>query len=443
MIGRRILQPLVVATLGALAGSLQPPAALAQTGAGQPAAIVTLAQDPAQTRRELAAAQAQAQAANARAQKLEASAAQAVAAADKTAQAAAALAARIQQAEAQIAASEAAIRLIEQQRQHLRARLAARQKPLVELAAALQKLARRPPVASLLRPGSVRDTVHMRALLETMLPQVQARTAALRGDIAHARALAQQARASAQQRKAQIRALGERRRALAVLETRQRLSARQANGHADREAERALALAEQARDLGGLVQSLEQSAGLREALARLPGPVMRPNAQAIGAALFSQTMGAQNPATTAPASPAAPERLAGFQLPVAGRLVSGFGDASRGSPARGVSLAVRPQAQVVAPAAGRVAFADSYAGFGKIVIIDHGNGWTSLLTGLGRLGVQVGDTLLAGSPLGNAGTGGATTGGPTGATTGRAASLTFELRHHGVPANPFDQLHAN
>jgi hypothetical protein len=37
---------------------------------------------------------------------------------------------------------------------------------------------------------------------------------------------------------------------------------------------------------------------------------------------------------------------------VAGRLVSGFGDASRGSPARGIAMPVRGRAQVVAPAAG-------------------------------------------------------------------------------------------
>ena len=84
--------------------------------------------------------QAQGEQARRRAEALEANAASAVAAADKTAQVAAAVAARIQQAEAKIAENEARIRLIDRQRMQLRARLAERQRPVVQLTAALQRL---------------------------------------------------------------------------------------------------------------------------------------------------------------------------------------------------------------------------------------------------------------------------------------------------------------
>jgi septal ring factor EnvC (AmiA/AmiB activator) len=66
------------------------------------------------------------------------------AAADRTAREAAAVAARIQQAESEIAADEASIRLIEQQRAALSATLARRQQPLLKLTGALQHLSRRP-----------------------------------------------------------------------------------------------------------------------------------------------------------------------------------------------------------------------------------------------------------------------------------------------------------
>ena len=91
-------------------------------------------------------------------------------------------------------------------------------------------------------------------------------------------------------------------------------------------------------------------------------------------------------------------------------------------------LAAAPGAQVVAPAAGRVAFAGAYRGFGDIVIIDHSGGWTSLVTGLGRLDVRVGDVLVGGAPLGVAG--------PQGAAKG----VTLELRHDGQPVNPLGQM---
>lgn len=378
-------------------------------------------QSPAQTRRDLAAAQVQAGQARARAERLDHDAQQATAAADKAAKEAAALAARIQEAEAQIVADEARIRIIEQQRSDLRAQLAQRQKPLVELTGALQRLSRRPPLVALLRPGSLADSVHTRALLESMLPQVQRRTAALRSELARARALQEQARAAEAARQQEIASLDTRRRDLGVMEARQRQTAREANGGASREAEHALALAEKARDLGGLLQGLEQAAALRDRLAALPGPVLRPASGWAGAG----QMAADAAYDLAP-SPV-PTALPDFLLPVTGRLVSGFGDASRGTAARGITLSVRPQAQVVAPSGGRVAFAGPFAGYGQIIIIDHPGGFTSLITGLARISAQVGDNVVAGSPLGDAGPG--------------RPQITLELRRDGRPVNPLDQLH--
>lgn len=361
-------------------------------------------------------AQAQGKEARARAEALEARAATASAAADKTAQESAALAARVQEAEAQIAANEAKLRLIGQQRARLNAELAERQRPLVELTAALQRLSRRPALFSLLRPGSLHDAVYLRAVLETMLPEVARRTAGLRAALERGRQL----QAEAEQANADLRAsqgeLTRRRQQLAALETRQRLDSRAASGTADREAERALALSEQARDLSGLVGELDKAGRLRSELAALPGPVLRP----------ALPQAAQVAAGPVPA--AAPANApAQYLLPVSGRLVAGFGTAGQDrTQSRGISLAARGGAQVVAPGAGRVAFAGPYRGYGTIVIIEHGGGWTSLVTGLTALDTRVGRSVLAGSPLGTAGPG--------------RPVITLELRKDGTPLNPLDYL---
>lgn len=369
----------------------------------------------AETRRALADAQAQGDVARRRAEALEANAASAAEAADRTARESAALAARIQQAEAEISANEARIRLIEQQQAGLRARLAERQRPLVQLTAALQRMSRRPPILALLRPGSLSETVYLRAVLESMMPEIARRTAGVRGEIDRARALQRQAALASTQLRASQAALGQRRTELAGVEARQRLAQRTASGAADREAERALALAEQARDLTGLVDALGKAGQLRGELAALPGPVLRP----------LQPQAAQVSAVAAdPPSPAAPAR---YILPVAGRVVAGFGEAAVGQPrSRGISIAARGFAQAVAPAAGRVVFAGTYQGYGNIVIIEHGGGWTSLVTGLARLDAQVGQQLVAGSPLGQAGAG--------------RPVLTLELRRGGEAVNPLDFL---
>ena len=376
---------------------------------------------PGDIQRALAQAKAQGDAARRRAEKLEGEADRVTAQAEKTARTAAGFAARIQEAEAQILAQQARIGLIDRQRERLRARLAERQRPLVRLTAALQRLSRRPPVLSLLRPGSVSDTMHMRAILETMLPEIERRTAALRGEIARSRQLEQQARlAEAGLRRSQG-ALRTRRQALIALETRQRLASRAAGGVANREAERALALAEQARDLDALAAGVAQAGELRQSLARLPGPIMRPARPADTQAAALET------AAPPPAAPAA--TLPAYIMPAAGRLVAGFGESVDGRPrSRGITLATQPGAQAVAPAPGRVVFAGRYQGYGRIVIIEHLGGWTSLVTGLARLDVAVGDMLVAGSPLGIAGAG--------------EPRLTLELRRGGEPVNPLDHLRA-
>ncbi len=374
--------------------------------------------EPDDARAALQRAREEARAAEARGARLEREARATTEAAEKTAREAAALAARIQQAEADIAAAEARLALIDDQRRQLDMRLAERRQPLLRLTAALQKLARRPLALSALRPGSLRETVYLRALLETTIPEVRERTAALRAEIARGRQLeteAQQALATLRESEAE---LGARRQRLVALESRQRLASRQATGVADREAERALALAEEARDLDALIAKLDDANALRRQLAALPGPVMRP------ASPESARVSATIRPTPAPSATAPPDD---FQLPVTGQTVAGFGSVSSAGLLRnGLSLAPRPGAQVVAPAGGRVAFAGPYRGYDRIVIIEHGGGWTSLVTGLARTDVEVGEDLVSGAPLGVAAV--------------DEPVVTLELRREGTPVNPLDYV---
>lgn len=399
-----------------LAGALAAAVFAAATSFAQPGLVPQPApQNVSETQRALSDARKEGEIARARAEKLEAEARRVSERVEKTAREAAALAARIQEMEAQIAGQEARMRIISQQREQLRAQLAEREQPLVRLTAALQRLSRRPPLLALLKPGSVRDAMYLRALLETMMPEVESRTAALKTEIEKGRALEQRASKAAADLRTSQAGLKSRRQQLVALETRQRLASRKASGVASRESERALALAEKARDLGELVDEVGKQGKLREKLAQLPGPILRPprpeDSEVVDAGDF-----------TAP-----PTGLPGYIMPVAGRVVVGFGEEMTGTTrSRGIVLAVRPGAQAVAPAPGRVAFAGPYRGYGRIVIIEHDGGWTSLVTGLAQLDVAVGDQLVAGSPLGVAGPG--------------APLVTVELRQNGEPVNPLQFL---
>jgi septal ring factor EnvC (AmiA/AmiB activator) len=399
------LLPVVAALL--LGTAIVAPGAIAQRGRA--------VEQPSEPREALRRALAERRAAEARSARLERDAQGARDAADRTAREAAALAARIQQAEAGIAAAEARIALTARERAALRETLGEAQQPVVHLTAALQQFSRRPVALAVLRPGSVSDVVYLRAMLDSAVPQVQSRTAGLRAQLGRSRELYEQSLTAAEFLRAEERRLAERRGQLAALESRQRLAARQAGGTADREADRVLALAEEARDLDSLVAELDRAGEVRSRLAALPGPLLRP-VRPEDARLTEQP---DPPAASASAAAAPP---APYLLPVTGRTVTGFGARQGSSASTGLTLAPRPGAQVVAPAAGRVAFAGPYRGYGRIVIIEHAGGWTSLVTGLARTDVAVGASLVAGAPLGIAGQ--------------ADPQVTLELRSAGEPVNP-------
>lgn len=369
--------------------------------------------DAEDTRAALAEALEERRAAEARSERLESEAAAAEDAAERAAREAAALAARIQQAEAGIIAARARISMVDAERDDLREELGREQRPLVRLTAALQQLSRRPVAFSLLRPGEIEDIVYLRAMLHNAVPQVEESTAELRSRIARAAELRREASAAATALEAEELALTERRAELAEIESNERLAARAAVGEANREAERALALAEQARDLDGLVDELDAAAQLRERLAALPGPRLRPAAP--------QSARVED---SAPPPPPARERSAPspYILPVSGRTLTGFGAPQPSGLSQGLTLAPLPGAQVVAPADGRVAFSGPYRGYGQIVIVEHAGGWTSLVTGLARSDVQVGQELVGGAPIGVAGP--------------DRPTVTLELRRDGEPVNP-------
>jgi septal ring factor EnvC (AmiA/AmiB activator) len=327
---------------------------------------------------------------------LERQAAQAKDEAERARTGAAALAARIEAAEADITAAEARIRLIEDLRRQQRARLAEKQAPLIRLTAALQTMARRPAALALVQPGSLDDVVHVRALLASALPEIRARTAGLRAEVARGDALRRDAGLAVAALESSRQDLRQRRIALARFEETQRARSQSLMESAASEGERALAFGEQARDLAALEGTKQFQSQLRASLSELPGPVPRP----------------VNPPQDRP-------RRA-YLLPVEGRLVTGTGEISdAGVHARGLTFETPPDRPVVAPAAGRIAYAGPFRSYGDIVVIDHGRGWLTAITNLGALAVKVGDRVGRGDALGR-----------TGPATSR---VSVELRRNGEP----------
>ncbi len=391
--------------IAALAASAIGAAALAQDVVLPGTAPTSLAQE----KQALLAARRQAAEAKDRSGRLQAQAQRATQDAEKARRWAAALAARIQESEADIQAAQARIAIVARVQRAQNARLAEKQQPIVRLTAALQILARRPTALALVQPGSISDAVHMRAVLGTVMPVIQQRTAGLRAELGRSRQLriaAEQAAASLRDSRSQ---LASRQQELRRMETAKRLASRDYEANAGLESDRAVALGEQARDIVDLMDQLAVASDVRSELSALPGPVPRPQRP------NSTGMPVLEKVTSNTGLPP-------YRLPVVGTLVTGMGELSEsGVRARGLTLATQPGAQVVAPTAGRVAYAGPYRGYGQIVIIDHGQGWTTLITGLNHLSVNVGAGVGQGDPIGTAGA--------------PRPTVTIELRRNGRPVD--------
>jgi septal ring factor EnvC (AmiA/AmiB activator) len=117
--------------------------------------------------------------------------------------------------------------------------------------------------------------------------------------------------------------------------------------------------------------------------------------------------------------------------PVPGTVRRRFGQAagSGSSEAKGIEIAAPEGTPVQALHEGVVAFADPFAGFGNLVILDHGGQTFSLYGDLLEIGVNRGARVERGQPVGTSGSA------PTG-----AAGLYLEVRIDGRAVDPLQWL---
>ena len=119
-------------------------------------------------------------------------------------------------------------------------------------------------------------------------------------------------------------------------------------------------------------------------------------------------------------------------MPARGRIVERFGAVTESGRSKGITIETRADAQVVTPYDGEVVFAGPFRGYGQLLIIQHGEGYHTLLAGFSRIDSVLGQWLLAGEPVGVMGRG----------SNGNPA-LYVELRRNGDAINPLPWLAAS
>ena len=123
-----------------------------------------------------------------------------------------------------------------------------------------------------------------------------------------------------------------------------------------------------------------------------------------------------------------------IRYPVRGKIVAQFGKLdSVGLTTKGITIRTRPSANVTASFDGKILYAGLYRTYGKIIIIDHGEGFKTLLIGLGRINVKTGQSVLSGENVGK-----------MDPFTPNDLKINYklyiELRKHGKPIDPMAWL---
>jgi murein DD-endopeptidase MepM/ murein hydrolase activator NlpD len=121
--------------------------------------------------------------------------------------------------------------------------------------------------------------------------------------------------------------------------------------------------------------------------------------------------------------------------PVMGRITGSFGErldpfTGEGEFHTGIDISAEYGTPVRATADGYVAVAEMRAGYGRLVVIDHGFGLTTWYGHLSSLAVHAGTRVKRGEVVGSVGVSGRTT----------APHVHYEVRSYGAPINPWRYL---
>lgn len=115
------------------------------------------------------------------------------------------------------------------------------------------------------------------------------------------------------------------------------------------------------------------------------------------------------------------------RLPISGIVRTEYGQKDDvDAKSNGLTIEGRKGAVVVAPMGGKIQFTGAFKRYGNIVIIEHKEGYHSLVAGIDKISSKVGDLVKSGEPIGFL---------PDSSLIPRP-TLYYELRLSGTPVNP-------
>ncbi len=257
---------------------------------------------------------------------------------------------------------------------------------LMQLLGALQRIENNPPPPLAIRPKDAAEAARTETLMASLSAALHTRADELSERLKDAQVLRDEIISKHQSLSANEKTLSKRRNKISGLvqkktELEKTVSKDQAN--ASRKVDK---LASEAKTLRDLIDSFEAEA-LNVA------PRVKPGTET----------GTSSKRTSIAAKPVKlPKGVTKFakakgklKAPISGRVIRKYGSGEKG-----MTIGGRSKSQVIAPYAGRIEFAGAFKNYDDVVIINVGEGYFILLTGLGETYVETGENIRTGEPLG-------------------------------------------
>lgn len=287
---------------------------------------------------------------------------------------------------------------LEQEQSTMEEALHSDRQSIARLVLALERIERVPPEALIARPGAPLKTAQSAMLMRDIIPAIHRQAAALKLTLTNLEVVTIDLKAKREKAlEASVELKAEHDTLASLVKKREALFA---STHIDLEErqQEVKRISAQASNLQDLVSRLDSQRKQEEA----------PK---------------QRKAVSSVPIPAA----GNAQLPISGVLTVRYDEPDMfGAPSKGVTIEGRAGALVVAPMGGVVRFAGPFKNYGNMVILEHKNGYHSLIAGLEKIDTLVGQSVSAGEPLGLL----------HATVSGEKPALYYELRLNGHPVNP-------
>ncbi len=312
-------------------------------------------------------------------------------------------AARRKELERKIAAGEKKLAELGVSEDKIRHSFKDRRAILAEVLAALQRMGRNPPPALLVSPEDALASVRTAILLGAVVPGIRKETEKLAADLAELVRLRTEGEKETETLVATIASRQEEERRMDLLLVENDRLSRQNSLELATEKRRAEELAARASSMEGLIASLEtEIRSVREAADRARAEEERlrklsDEQRQKARELAASSLPDKNRIAPAYAFSDLKQKL---ELPAAGEILRQFGDPDgTGHEAKGMVIASAPGSLVTAPADGWVVYAGEFRSYGQMIILNTGDGYHVVLSGMDRINTGQGKFVLSGEPL--------------------------------------------